>query len=62
MDNSKKKSKDLEQLIAQLDKDRAWLLEMLDQGNWNELRIELASLERELGNLLTKIGDDISSF
>ena len=50
---------ELSELRASLDKDRAWLLEQIDRGNWPELRMDLAALERELGQLLTKIGDHI---
>ena len=49
----------LNELIAQMDKDRAWLLEQIDRGNWPELRMDLAALERELGQLLTKSADQI---
>ena len=47
------KSIDLHQLIAQINEDRALILEKIDQGEWPELRHELASLERELSQLLT---------
>ena len=56
---SKNRSNDLSEVIARLDKDRAWLLEQIDRGNWPELRLDLAALERELGQLLTKISDQI---
>ena len=45
---------DLSELITQLDADRAWLLEQIDRGRWVELRLDLAALERELGQLLTR--------
>ena len=51
---------ELSELIARLDTDRSWLLEQIDRGNWPELRMDLAALERELGQLLTKIGDQIA--
>ena len=47
------KSIDLQKLIAQLNEDRALILEKIDQGEWPELRHELAALERELSQLLT---------
>ena len=50
----KNESNKLSDLIGQLDKDRAWLLEQIDRGRWAELRLDLAALERELGQLLTK--------
>ena len=55
----KKNLSDLSDLIAGLDKDRAWLLEQLDRGNWSELHFDLAALERELGTFLTKASDKI---
>ena len=45
---------DVVQLITQLDHDRAWLLEQIDRGRWPDLRLDLAALERELGQLLTQ--------
>ena len=59
MSISKKNFNDLSDLIAGLDKDRAWLLERLDNGHWSEFHPDLASLERELGNFLTKVADKI---
>ncbi len=41
-------------LIKELDEDRAWLLEQIDRGRWPELRLDLAALERELGQFLTR--------
>ena len=49
--------KDLTELINQLNLDRAWILEKLDEGHWPEIRLDLAALERELGQLLTKASD-----
>ena len=42
------------ELIAQLETDRAWLLEQIDRGRWPDLRLDLAALERELGQLLLR--------
>ncbi|MFZ4803562.1 MAG: hypothetical protein ACOYLI_02750 [Synechococcus lacustris] len=39
-------------LIKELEADRHWLLRQLDGGRWPELRLDLAALERELGQLL----------
>ena len=50
-------AKHLTELIAQLDKDRSWLLEQIDRGRWPELRLDLAALERELGQLLIKLSE-----
>ncbi len=56
---AKNESNNLSELIDQLDKDRSWLLEQIDQGNWPELRLDLAALERELSQLLVKVSDQI---
>ena len=53
----KKHSNEIKKLISSLDKDRTWLLEQIDRGNWPELRIELAALERELSQLLNKVAE-----
>ena len=53
----KKQTNDLSKLIAKLEKDRAWLLEQIDRGRWPELRLDLAALERELGQLLIRASD-----
>ena len=39
-------------LIEQLNHDRLWLLRQIDSGRWAEWRLDLAALERELGQLL----------
>jgi hypothetical protein len=39
-------------LVAQLQADRLWLLRQIDSGRWSEWRLDLAALERELGQLL----------
>ena len=41
-----------EELLEQLRRDRLWLLQQIDGGRWPELRLDLAALERELGQLL----------
>ena len=56
---AKENSTDLSELIARLEKDRAWLLEQIDRGRWPELRLDLAALERELGQLLTRAAEEI---
>ena len=48
---------DLQRLLQQLDQDRAWLLEQIDRGRWPELRLDLAALERELGQMLTRASE-----
>tara|TARA_B100002052_G_scaffold264899_1_gene261070 strand:- start:161 stop:379 length:219 start_codon:yes stop_codon:yes gene_type:complete len=50
-------SAELEQLLTQLDADRAWLLEQIDRGRWPELRLDLAALERELGQMLSRASE-----
>ena len=47
-----------EELIAMLDKDRAWLLKNLDKGNWPEIRRELAELERKLNKLIISVQEN----
>ena len=59
MSIDKKHSNEIKELITSLDKDRAWILEQIDRGNWSELRIELAALERELSQFLTKVSEQI---
>ena len=41
-----------DELILKLDQDRAWLLENLDKGKWQEIRSELAALERKISKLI----------
>ena len=48
------------ELIAQLEADRAWLLEQIDRGRWPDLRLDLAALERELGQLLLRASEQCS--
>ena len=50
-------SEDLKALVQKLDADRAWLLQQIDEGRWPELRLDLAALERELGQMLTRVGE-----
>ena len=56
-DGSASPPTDLATLINDLDQDRAWLLEQIDRGRWPELRLDLAALERELGQLLVRAGE-----
>ena len=48
------------ELIAQLETDRAWLLEQIDRGRWPDLRLDLAALERELGQLLLHASEKLT--
>ena len=57
MASHKNKLSELNELIENLNKDRAWLLEQLDKGCWPEFRPELAALERELGQLLIRASE-----
>ncbi len=61
MESSDKKSIDINELIALLNKDRALILEKIDQGCWPELRHELAALERELGQFLALASDKVQN-
>ena len=49
-----------EALIEQLQADRLWLLRQIDAGAYPELRLDLAALERELGQLLEQAGERIA--
>ena len=46
--------KNIEILVSKLDSDRSWILKNIDTGKWPELRIELASLEREISKLILR--------
>lgn len=48
---------DLNAVLQQLDADRAWLLQQIDGGRWPDLRLDLAALERELGQMLTRVAE-----
>jgi hypothetical protein len=50
---------DLRQLLESLQDDRLWLLRQLDSGRWPEWRLDLAALERELGQLLDQASERI---
>ena len=54
MASHQKQFSDLTELVEKLNNDRSWLLKQLDEGNWPEFRPDLAALERELGQLLTR--------
>lgn len=45
------------QLIEALRADRLWLLRQIDAGRWPQWRLDLAALERELGQLLDQLGE-----
>ena len=61
MATPKPPDKDLSELIAQLEADRAWLLEQIDRGRFVELRLDLAALERELGQLLIRAAESLEA-
>ena len=61
MTSSDKKSIDISELIALLNEDRSLILEQIDQGEWTEIREELAALERDLGYLLNIAAEKIKS-
>ncbi len=54
MASQKKQFSELTELVEQLNNDRSWILIQLDNGKWPEFRPDLAALERELGQLLTR--------
>jgi len=45
------------ELLTLLGEDRLWLLRQLDSGRWSEWRLDLAALERELGQLIDQAGE-----
>ena len=45
-------------LIFKLDKDRSWLLKNLDKGKWPEIRKELAELERKISKLIISVQEN----
>jgi hypothetical protein len=45
------------ELLEQLGRDRLWLLRQLDAGHWPQWRLDLAALERELGQMLELAAD-----
>jgi hypothetical protein len=45
------------ELVEALSRDRLWLLRQLDSGAWPEWRLDLAALERELGELLDRLAE-----
>jgi hypothetical protein len=53
------KGEALRQLLESLQEDRLWLLRQLDSGRWPEWRLDLAALERELGQLLDQASERI---
>ena len=56
------KTSNQDDLIFKLDKDRSWLLENLDQGQWPELRRELAELERKISKLIISVQENNVDF
>ena len=59
MASHQKQFSELNELVEKLNKDRSWILEQLDKGSWPEFRPDLAALERELGQLLTRAAEYI---
>ena len=45
------------ELLELLGADRLWLLQQIDAGHWPNLRLDLAALERELGQLLDQAAE-----
>ena len=46
-------------LIEALKADRLWLLRQIDAGRWPQWRLDLAALERELGQLLDQASEHV---
>ena len=59
MASHQKQYLELTKVVEKLNKDRSWILEQLDKGSWPEFRSDLAALERELGQLLTRASEYI---
>tara|TARA_Y100000589_G_C27077921_1_gene598332 strand:+ start:514 stop:705 length:192 start_codon:yes stop_codon:yes gene_type:complete len=57
---SEKNPKSLENLISKLDDDRKWILRNIDKGKWADLRIELATLEREISKFILRAKEHTS--
>ena len=60
---SQSPSSEIQELLQELDGDRSWLLQQIDGGRWPELRLDLAALERELGQMIiraTELYEDTS--
>ena len=53
----KENFKNIENLISKLDSDRAWILKNIDNGKWSKLRVELATLEREISKFILRAKD-----
>jgi hypothetical protein len=45
-------------LLELLQADRLWLLRQIDSGAWPDWRLDLAALERELGELLDRLSEN----
>lgn len=54
---SETSSAEVKKLLLQIDADRSWLLQQIDSGRWPDLRLDLAALERELGQLITRASE-----
>ncbi len=48
-------------LIDALKADRLWLLRQIDAGRWPQWRLDLAALERELGQLLDQASERVGA-
>ena len=49
------KFKKIENLLSKLESDRTWILKNIDKGKWSELRIELATIEREISRFILRV-------
>ena len=47
-------SKNIENLVSMLDRERSWILKNIDNGKWSDLRTELANLEREISKFILR--------
>ena len=56
-DDRPTEAEDTATLLALLAQDRQWLLRQLDSGRWSQWRLDLAALERELGQMLDQAAE-----
>tara|TARA_Y100001970_G_C14244605_1_gene867210 strand:- start:3783 stop:3968 length:186 start_codon:yes stop_codon:yes gene_type:complete len=55
--NENDQDSSIEEIIKKLDNNRSWILRELDKGLPAEIRMDLASLERDLSKLILRIKD-----
>ena len=61
MNSFNQNPEDVQGLIEQLNSDRKWILEKIDQGHWPSLRKDLAALEREMSHMIDRSRDKLKN-